>query len=275
MLINAMRGLGDTIFQRAFIKKFPGAYVDTPFPQLLDDLDIKPVRPSTNLRTQRKSMELIASWFHRPAQRELKIRYGKEGIISGMTESFGVDPGEFDLPDFGSSPAAGEYVVVRPVTVREEWRADTRNPLPEYVDAAARYAHFKGLKVVSIADLEVNKEWLIGDAPYADITYHSGELDVTQLMALIAGAKAVIGGIGWIVPATICYRVPAWIICGGQGGYNAPEKITSPLMGEHKTEFVVPDNFCHCTLKMHDCDKRISNYDARFAEWLDRLLTVE
>lgn len=275
MLIGAMRGLGDSIYSRAFLKKFPGAYVDTPWPELTEDLPIKPVRPSTTLRTQKKNVERIASWFNRPAEREVKIRYGKDGIILGMIESFGVQPGSFDLPDFGPSPVAGDYVVVRPVTVREEWRADTRNPLPEYVDSAARYASACGFIVVSIADLEVNKEWLIGDAPYADITYHSGELDVTQLMALIAGARAVIGGIGWIVPATICYRVPAWIICGGQGGYNAPEKITSPLMGKHKTEFAVPDNFCHCTLKQHDCDKRISNYDARFAEWLDRLLAVE
>ena len=79
------------------------------------------------------------------------------------------------------------------------------------------------------------------------------------------------GRIGWLLPAAIASKVPAWIVCGGQGGFNAPELITSPAMDVSRIDFAVPDNFCRCTQREHTCDKRIANHDQRFAEWADRL----
>lgn len=87
-------------------------------------------------------------------------------------------------------------------------------------------------------------------------------------------ADAVIGGIGWIVPAAISAQIPAWIVCGGQGGFNAPELITHPSMNLDRITFAVPDNFCRCTQREHNCDKSIADYDQRFAEWADRLPAV-
>jgi hypothetical protein len=179
-----------------------------------------------------------------------------------------------DLPDFGPSPIAGAYVVVRPVTVRAEWRADTRNPLPDYIAKAAAELQRRGYQVISVADLEEGAEWALDPLPPADVQYHRGELPVEQLLALVQGAAAVIGGIGWLLPAAIAAKVPAWIVCGGQGGYNAPELITSPGMDLSRIEFVVPDRFCRCIQKQHSCDKRISNYDQRLAAWADRLPAV-
>lgn len=276
MIINAMRGLGDSLYARAFIKNLPGPlYIDTPWPELLQDLpSVHFIRPQTTLRTQAKNIARHTNWVMPPGRQPTRqIRYGTEGIIPGMTACFGVAPAEFDLPPLPPSPETGKYVVVRPVTVRQEWRADTRNPGEGYVKKAALEAIRRGYKVVSVADLQDGAEWLTENAPPANVVYHKGELPVEQLLALVQGAAAVIGGIGWIVPAALCAKVPAWIVCGGQGGYNAPELITPK--GQTNITFAVPDNFCRCRLKQHGCDKRIWNYDEQLAAWADRHLRVE
>lgn len=274
MLINGMRGLGDAVYGRAFIKQLGGqVWYDTPWPQLVEDLpNVHCVQPSTPLRTQSKNIARHTQWEKAPRGLQQRTpRYGQEGIITGLTRTFGVAPGEFDLPPLPPSPESGSYVVVRPATVRREWRADTRNPLPDYIDWAAAEAAARGYRVISVADLQDGEEWLVGSPPQADVTYHKGELPVEQLLALVQDAAAVIGGIGWIVPACLAAKVPAWIICGGQGGYNAPELICPPV---ENITFVVPDNFCRCIQKQHDCDKRISNYDSHLARWASRYLPL-
>lgn len=277
MLIRGMKGLGDNIYQRAFIRQLPGrVWLETPWPELYRDMPhVRFVRPATDLRTQAKNIARHAGWVSPPrGLGQLSIRYGAPGIYNGMRNSFRVQPGPLDLPDFGPAPVAGRYVLVRPVTVRAEWRADTRNPLPEYIANAAAEMRRRGYQVVSVADLQPGQEWALDPLPEADVRYHAGELPVDQLLALLQGAAAVIGGIGWIVPASIAAGVPAWIVCGGQGGYNAPELITDRAMDTSRLTFAVPDNFCRCTERQHTCDKRIQNYDQRFAEWADRLPAV-
>lgn len=276
MIIHAMRGLGDSLYSRAFIKNLPGQiYIDTPWPELLADLpNVHFIRPQTTLRTQQKNIARHTNWILPPGRQPTRqIRYGGEGIIPGMAACFGVAPAEFDLPPLPPSPVEGRYVVVRPVTVRQEWRADTRNPLVEYINKAAHMAADIGYEVVSVADLQDGVEWMLPNHDYgADHVFHKGELPVEQLLALVKGAAAVIGGIGWIVPTALCAKVPAWIVCGGQGGYNAPELITPK--GQTNITFAVPDNFCRCRLKQHGCDKRILDYDAKLADWADRYLPV-
>jgi hypothetical protein len=270
-----MRGLGDSIYSRAFIKQLPGQlYVDTPWPELLADLpNVHFIRPQTNLRTQAKNIARHADWIMPPGRQPARqIRYGAEGIIPGMIAAFGIMPGEFDLPPLPPSPETVPYVVVRPATVRSEWRADTRNPNPEYIAWAAAEAMRRGYKVISVADLQDGQEWGVDPMPPADVRYHKGELPVEQLLALVKGAAAVIGGIGWLVPAALSAKVPAWIICGGQGGFNAPELICP---AKSTITFAVPDNFCRCRAKQHSCDKRISDYDAKLAKWFDGLFFVE
>ncbi|HBO6772061.1 TPA: hypothetical protein L4844_004217 [Pseudomonas aeruginosa] len=271
MLIRSMQGLGDSIFCRAFLKKYPGSFVETPWPQILKDLDVKCVRPTTQLRTQLRNIQRDHAWHAPVGGPQLRIAYGRDPIIQGLRKAFRCEPGEFDLPDFGPSPVEGRYALVRPATVRAEWRADSRNPLPEYIASAAAEMRHRGYKVVSVADLEPGKEWALDPLPPADIHFHKGELPVEQLLALLQHAAAVIGGIGWIVPAAIAAKVPAWIICGGQGGYNSPEHITDKCMDLSRITFAVPDRFCRCTLKEHNCDKRITDYDRKFAAWADRL----
>lgn len=274
MIIHGMLGLGDGLYQRAFIKSMPKPlYLATPWPILYEDIPgVHFIRPQTTLRTQAKNIARHADWVMPPTRQPTRqIRYGAEGIIPGMTASFGVAPGAFDLPPLPPSPETGKYVVVRPATVRSEWRADTRNPDPQYIAQAATEAQRRGYRVIGVADLQEQQEWALAPLPPADYAYYKGELPVEQLLALVQGAAAVIGGIGWLVPAALAAKVPAWIICGGQGGFNAPELICPA--GSTIT-FAVPDNFCRCRLKQHNCDKRISDYDSKLAHWADRFLPV-
>ena len=276
MIVKSMRGLGDNIYQRAFVKGLPKpVYIDTPWPELYEDIPgVHFTKPETKLRTQAKNIKRqVRRWDSAPSHSQTRIiRYGAEGIVPGMTSAFRARPVGFDLPaprhDVGW---LGHYVVVRPVTLRTEWMADTRNPEPEYVAQASAEAVRRGYTVVSVADLEHGKEFIVGTPPEAHHSYHAGELDVLQLMALIQGAAAVIGGIGWIVPAALAAECPAWIVCGGQGGFNAPELICPP--GSTIT-FSVPDNFCRCKHRQHNCNKRIANHDADFTRWANQHLPV-
>lgn len=274
--VNGMRGLGDNIYQRAFVKQLAKPVtLETPWPEIYEGIPgVKFSRPVTNLRTQLKNIAKQDGWSPKsPYGTQLHIKYGAEGILAGMQQSFRVAPGKIDLPDFGESIVneSAPYVVVRPVTLRTEWMADTRNPEPEYVAQASAEAARRGYVVVSVADLEYGKEFVVGELPPAHLEFHSGQLDVRQLMALIQGAAAVIGGVGWIVPASIAAKKPAWIICGGQGGFNAPELICPP--GSTLT-FSVPDNFCRCKHRQHNCNKRIANHATDFASWAEQHLPV-
>jgi len=272
--VNSMRGLGDNIYQRAFVKALKGPVsIDTPWPELYRDLpNVRFTRPVTNLRTQAKNIARHRDWSARyPYGRQLSISYGDTGIVCGMRQSFAVDPVEMDMPDFGVPLVDAPYVLVRPVTLRTEWMAMSRNPEPQYVAEAAAEAARRGYTVVSVADLEFGKEFIVGEPPPAHLEYHQGQLNVEQLLALVQGAAAVIGGVGWIVPACIAAKVPAWIVCGGQGGFNAPELINPQ---PSTVSFSVPDNFCRCKTKDHNCDKRITEHAEKFARWADQHLAV-
>lgn len=272
--VNGMRGLGDNIYQRAFVQRLKGPVVlETPWPELYSDIPgVTFACPVTTLRTQLKNMARQRSWVPKSRYgRQVTVRYGAEGIMRGMQEAFGVAPAPMSLPPLPRPVVGGPYVIVRPVTLRTEWMADTRNPLPEYVAQASEEAARRGYTVVSVADLEFGKEFIVGEKPPAHLEFHEGQLDLLQLLALVAGASAVIGGIGWIVPACIAASVPALVVCGGQGGFNAPELIAPQ---DSTITFAVPDNFCRCTTRQHNCDKRISNYAATLTAWADQHLTV-
>ncbi len=273
MIISSMKGLGDNIYQRAFVREVSKpVWLDTPWPELYQDIEgVNFVKPVTRLRTQLKNIDRQRiSWKIRPRGPITQIHYGDIGIMPGMQKAFRARAKVFDLPDYGPPVVSGQYVVVRPGSIRSEWLAESRNCLPEYLCEAADIMRAKGYKIVSVADFETGKEWPVDPLPKADIMCHHGELTPTQLLSLVQHAAAVIGGVGWLVPAAIAYRVPAWIICGGWGHYNAPEKLTSPIMDLSNIHFAMPDNFCMCKSNNHQCDKRITGHASKFSEWSEK-----
>lgn len=261
---DGMYGLGDNVYQRAVLRELPDVYIRTPWPQLYTDLpNVKPVMPSTTLRTQSKNMLSVerSVWHKPPYGSPQRLSYVHSGgtMLQALRQSCGVASPQivFDLPIF-RAPDDAPYIVVRPATVRSEWRADARNPLPQYL-AMAVEALAPTHRVVSVADLEDGREWLVGDAPYADVILHRGELGISEMLGLVRGAAAVIGGVGWLAPAAVAYRVPMLLLFGGWGFHNGPQRIFDPRMDLSTIQQVVPDRFCMCTSAHHECDKTISN----------------
>lgn len=284
--ILCQRGLGDNIYLRPFIReavKRNDVWLNTPWPELFEDLPVHFMRASTKLRTQAKnvSRQDAARWEEpKGFGPTVSVMYGHEslkryGNIWRAIERFlplnGAPP-VFDLPPFAFSPRLGDLPIalVRPVTVRKEWRNEARNPKPEYVNAVAALL-MKTHTVVSVADLQPGEEWLVGEAPPCHVAFHHGEVSVRGLLALVRKASVVVGGVGWIVPAAIALNVPAFVILGGNGAHNAPEVITDPRMNLSKITFAQPKDFCRCPNNLHKCEKTISNLPEQWATFSQRM----
>jgi hypothetical protein len=285
VLVHGLWGLGDNVYQRPFVRAAAKQYeihLETPWPELYADLDIKFIRGSRKLRTQQKNMarQPPDRWMRSfpVPMREIKVSYGRDisatSIINSLERRWsalkvGFDPALFDLPEMGPSPVKSErpIAVVRPVTVRSEWRNEARNPRPEYVNALA-HELMATHTVVAVADLSPGEEWAVGELPPAHHHFVFGELAVRELLALVRDADIVIGGVGWIVPAGLALKVNTFVVLGGHGGHNAPEKITDPRLDTSRIAFLMPEHFCRCTNMLHVCDKKITDPVGRFARWL-------
>lgn len=278
VVVQGMRGLGDCIYQRPFVRalcerRTANVYVDTPWPELYEDLPVRFLRPTTTLRTQARNAaaQPAGRWSLPPhgSPRRIRVAYGSSSlragsIIAAMESCFAVAPSAWDLPAFPRAVRDRPIAVVRPVTERREWHNAARNPLPEYVAQVAADL-MADYRVVSVADLADGAEWLIGEAPPAHERYHAGEIEIRELLGLIQSAAVVVGGVGWIVPASIAAHVPAFVINGGQGGHNARDRITDSRMPLDRIRFVEPDAFCRCENMRHACDKRITGLAERWS----------
>lgn len=267
LAIRSMQGLGDNIYQRALLKHLVVKYeiwLDTSWPELYTDLPIHIVKPLTKYRTQAKNINRYFKWERQPLGiREVRWHYChfKGSMLAALEQSIGIHVG--DIIDFSGPPVtptvrARPYMVVRPPTVRREWSAPSRNPLPEYVRAASLKAARKGYEIISVADLLLNEEWIVGAVPFAHKTYHRGELSTSDLLSLVAGASGVIGGVGWALPAALAYRVPMLCIFGGCGAHNAPARVLDTRIDCSQLVQAVPTNFCMCSAPEHNCDKRMN-----------------
>lgn len=282
ILIDGMHGLGDNIYQRAVLREYVkgrDVYLVTSWPQLYADLPVKCVRnPGLKLRTQNKNANSPGLQWHNPPAGIGRVRWHyvhREGtILQSLIEGLNL---RLDAVDFSGPPVSkgimtsGPYVVVRPATIRTEWRADSRNPNPEYLAEAAQRFRDAGYKVVSVADLKHGEEWALDPMPPADFRFHDGELNVTELLSLVAGASAVVGGVGWLAPAAVAYQVPMFLIFGGWGLHNGPGRIFDPRMPTGLIDAVLPDQFCMCGSSSHQCTKTISNLGDRIEQFIARL----
>lgn len=286
ILVRGMWGLGDNIFARPFVQAAAAKYklyLDTPWPELFEDLDIKFVRGKRKLRTQLKNIALQPSgrWSRPLPMREVKIGYGGDLATTSIVKALelrwsalGVafDPKLFELPELGPAPIRSDrpIAVIRPVTVRMEWRNEARNPRPEYIVALAAEL-METHTVVAVADLSPGQEWATGTMPPAHHYRINGELNVRELLALVRDADLVVGGVGWIVPAGIALKVRTFVVLGGHGAHNAPEKITDPRLDLSRIGFAVPEAFCRCTNMLHRaCDKTIADPLGQFSRWMSR-----
>lgn len=284
LYVQGMKGLGDNIMQRPFIKaaaeREPIVYLQTPWPELFADLpNVRPVRSATRLRTQAKNEARSAiAWSPIPARAQrVVLSYTSRDLAAGsVSQAFeralplGSTPYVMDLPAVGQSPRISTggkpLAVIRPATIRAEWTNPARNPRPEYICQIAEAlapTHF----VVCVADLEVGKEWLAGHMPVCDLAFMHGELSTMDVLALMASADVLVGGVGFLVPAALALKVPAFVVLGGQGGHNAPEVIVDPRADASRLGWAFPANYCRCAEKSHDCPKSIDGILELFGTW--------
>lgn len=290
--IQGMYGLGDNIFQRPFVRaacdRGGTVFLKTSWPEVYPDWhNLRFVKPETNLRTQKKNImkQPGVRWSAPPSgfTHSITLRYtpadfGRGNIVQAIERALPLagTPFTFDLPSYPAPLNAygadikKPYAVVRPSTLRSEWKSDSRAPRPEYLQQAINILKQKGYTVVTVADVDGTNEWFDGPPPWGmDFAFHRGELDVTQVMGLVQHADICVGGVGFLVPMTIAAGVPLYIIFGGRGAHNAFDKITDSRMNLAKVGYSLPDRFCMCDLATHACDKHITNFAFHFGKWID------
>jgi hypothetical protein len=290
LVIRGLRGLGDNINQRAFLKELNFSfYLDTPWPELYGDLpNAKLIPCSTTLRTQNKNLarqpenRFVAAPTHDYS--ELRVQYGTRDLQKGsMYEALsrifgGIRPKSWSLPQFpfpvDKIERQPKIAVIRPATVRKEWAAISRNPDPKYLKEASQILLEQGYYIVSIADLEDGHEWLLEPRPSAQLELHRGELNVEELIGLCRGADMLVGGHGFLTHIALAEKIPMFCVMGGFGGDNRPLTVADPeFMDVSPVTFAVPDNFCQCTVMSHTaCNKTISGFEEKFIAWLEGLL---
>ena len=277
LLLEGMRGLGDNLYQRAVVRevvKRRVVYLDTPWPQLFADLPVRCVAPRTELRTQAKNPARPYPWHAVPdlVDHQRWSYVNRPGtMLDALAREVGVTS---DALDFSGPPVRQQwrqpYVVVRPVTRRAEWKSASREPRAEYIDRAAQTLR-KRFRVISVADLAPPHEVAVPPLPEADECYHHGELNVESLMALVANAAGVVGGVGWLVPAAVAYQVPMLLVYGGCGFHNGPGRIFDTRMDTSRFIAAMPEDFCPCARAEHECSKSIAHFDRRVARFAETL----
>lgn len=262
-IYRGMLGLGDNFYQRAVVRELGRCQLITPWPQLYADLPVRCIKPATLLRTQRKNIDRSDVGWQQPIRgNEVRLSYGGLGarVVESMMNSIGLkrDVLDFSMPRTGAE--SRPVILVRPATVRREWPAASRNPRPEYLaEACDSLRH--DFRIISIADLQPNEEWLVGEAPFAHETYHHGELKLEDLMWLLESSAGAVGGVGWLLPASVAYQLPMLCIWGGCGGHNSPQRLLDPRMPTNMIVCAVPQPLCMCTNNKHDCNKTITDLE--------------
>ncbi len=222
LAITGAHGLGDNLHQRACVRQLMQThevYLYTSWVSVYHDLiadGLHVLNRPTPLRTQRKNAQREAALFEKSIPAGIKTRiielpYRPEhvrktgSVLAAMCLAWQCD---YAIADF-RLPVPSEWLtrlesklkwrdlpkpllIYRPLTIRPEWRgAERRNP-----DFGAYAELFKLIRerffIVSVADVENGKEWIVGSHP-ADINarFERGELTFEELAALFSVAKMV------------------------------------------------------------------------------------
>lgn len=92
-----------------------------------------------------------------------------------------------------------------------------------------------------------------------------------EVLSLLQASSAVVGGVGWIVPAAIAAKVPACIVLGGNGAHNAPQRVLGPMVDAPWLHFIKPEHFCECADRRHACDKNINSFEQECSSWIQMI----
>ena len=281
IFFDGANGFGDSLFQRVVIKYlsqyFKTIYVHTPCPDLFWDIpNLKFVKEGHKwLRTQEKSAKLsrgkispLPKGLKRTAYSYCPVRQLKKCSAYIIRTKLNIDVDDFDFTfplrpiwiskatklvngfDMGNK----KLCIIRPPTNRSEWDYPTRNPHPEYYQMLIdkyKDEYF----YVSIADIEDNVEWLVGDLKGIDAKFHKGELSLSTIFGLMKISSMMICYPAFFMLAGIATRSKTFTIWGG---CSHPAASLEESMGLWNFSYAAPDPACNCFLAEHDCNKEIS-----------------
>lgn len=281
--VKGMHGLGDNLHQRAVIRQLMGmgkVTLETPWPCVYHDLvgrSLALVNRQSQLRTQRKNAEREASKFtatRMPVNgKPLQVSYNvaqvrSEGsVLAAMMKTCRTDikHADFRLPiplawDAMLAPYLAQWkpskpiLIYRPLNNRKEWGGcESRNP-----DHRSYARLFRSIRehyfVVSVADFEPGKEWMVGEAVEADAAYHRGELSFEILAALTKRSSLVFTSPGFAVILAQAVGTASVVVFGG---YEDSHSFSG---GAHQAPYlgIDPIRPCQCFSHTHPCDKRIN-----------------
>lgn len=287
-----MHGLGDCLHQRAVLRQllpYHDITLETSWPSIFHDLPVRCIRRPVNLRTQKKNADRESDKFypiHRvTGTKTLRISYvGKQvlavpsrTILEVMCQTTGTayDVADYSLPIpdewtakltglpqwetlWRAKIASGKPLLVyRPLVARPEWRgsiARNADP-PDYTKLfqTIRDTFF----VVSVADLEPGKEWLVGPRLRADATFHEGELHFEALAALFSLADIVYTSSGFAAILGPAVGTATISVVGGYetiGCHDSGRKLAPYLaIGPRGGQCMCWTSSCTKT-----CDKRLN-----------------
>lgn len=285
ILVQGMLGLGDNLHQRAVVRRLmqqvQRVYLETVWPSIYHDLvgpKLHLVRKVTALRTQSKNSQRQLKQFGPPAPkglRTMRVWYTPDEVrrvgsfIAAMSLKDGpllrIEEIALPIPDewehraqvwrerWGvGKPGDKPIMLYRPLVDRVECLGccAARNPDP------VAYAHIvqsirRDFFVVSVADLEPKKEWLVGIDIGADVECHAGELEFEVLAALSARAGLVYCSPGFALVLAQAVGAPLIAVVGGhESGRFYDHGLLHNLI-------IDPLHPCECFKSKHACDKRI------------------
>lgn len=279
--VLGMHGCGDNLHERALIRhliKMHRVWLETPWPSIFHDLvgdRLHLVNKGSQLRTQAKNAQRQASLFTKQpiprGARALRVSYSPQlvrqhrSVLGAMLHQAGhgkADP-DFRMPVPSEWLAAADALIhrlspakpilfYRPLMERSEWSGcKARNPDYAVWQAVAEHLRDRYF-VVSVADLEPGKEWLVGPQIHADVQFHAGELNFETLAGLVQRSSLVLSSPGFAVILAQAVGTPSVCVFGGyEAGYSFSlgARFTPHLAIE-------PINPCPCFQHNHPCDKR-------------------
>ena len=294
--IKMMQGIGYAIYSIPHIKelaKSNNIYLDTVLPKLFKDIPnvffLK--HDDETYRTQQKEQDKNGiKYVDLPSKIDKYINphYVIQDLLEGSIPSYFYKKFEtpFDskiewqLPDFSKEflkhklniPKDKKIAIIRPATIRAEWLTETRNPIPQYISWCCKVLNEAGYYTISIADLKEREEWLAeGVDNSAQLKLHKGELGIYGTLGLIQMADIVVGGSGFIIPATVSTNTNLFIIFGGRQSLDSVYKVFHPSMNMKKIGWATPANPCRCAEAIHDCEKSIPTLESDFYKFLKEI----